>query len=54
MKQRKQFANRSSIDEMFNKAFNKNDDGLVASYNISLLIAKCGTDSIYDEVGGAF
>ena len=27
---------------MFNKAFNKNDDGLVASYNISLLIAKCG------------
>ena len=26
---------------MFNKAFNKNDDGLVASYNISLLIAKC-------------
>ena len=52
MKQRKQFANRSSIDGMFNKAFNKNDDGLVASYNISLLIAKCGTDSIYDEVGG--
>ena len=52
MKQRKQFPNRSSIDGMFNKAFNKNDGGLVASYNISLLIAKCGTDSIYDEVGG--
>ena len=39
---RKQFANRNSIDIMFNKVVTKNDDGLVASYNISLLIAKCG------------
>ena len=38
----KQFANRSSIDGMINKITTKNDDGLVASYNISLLIAKCG------------
>ena len=38
----KQFANRSSIDGMINKIATKNDDGLVASYNISLLIAKCG------------
>ena len=39
---RKQFANRNSMDRMFNKVVTKNDDGLVASYNISLLIAKCG------------
>ncbi|KAI6648347.1 SCAN domain-containing protein 3-like [Oopsacas minuta] len=38
----KQFANRGSIDGMINKITTKNDDGLVASYNISLLIAKCG------------
>ena len=39
----KQFANGSSIDGMINKITTKNDDGLVASYNISLLIAKCGS-----------
>ena len=38
MKQRKQFANRSSIDGMFNKAFNKND----------------GTDSIYQCLQALF
>ena len=39
----KQFANGSSIDGIINKITTKNDDGLVASYNISLLIAKCGS-----------
>ncbi|KAI6653976.1 SCAN domain-containing protein 3 [Oopsacas minuta] len=34
---------------MINKITTKNDDGLVASHNISLLIAKCGKPHTIDE-----
>ena len=46
----KQFGKRSSIDGMFNKVQNKNADGLIASYNISLLIAKCGKPHTIGEM----
>ena len=46
---RRQFANPSSIDGFLHKVLIKNDDGLVESYNMSLLIAKCGKPHTIEE-----
>lgn len=46
---KKKFENRNTISNVFKKISSRNDKGLIASYEIAQIIAKCGLAHIYGE-----